>query len=381
MLIDNSISQVRTLYERQLACAVGAAHSIAFGHARTGLWAILTALGIGPNDEVVLSPLTCKVVPLTLLSLKIKPIYADISAETLNMTVSGLRAAVTPATRAILFQHTYGNPAGVDEIARVAAEYHLPLIEDCAQCLPQTRRGRAPGSAGVAAIFSNNLLKPLPAGCGGAVVTSDAALSKELRRIASLLPSSGILATGRLRLESWLQRRILRPELYWLALDLFGRHQDRPLDAEIAAEITSVASIPGEYQMREGARWLERVDEWSRQRLKCCESYRDMLAGCHGLLLPGFNVLQPLYYFPVRARRKQEVLEQARRQRVELIAWPRRKPIYPLETDAQLSTYGFDPALCPVATEMASELVGLPTHDKITPRHRQEIVHLLRSFS
>ena len=66
------------------------------------------ALGIGPSDEVVLSPLTCKVVPLTLLSLKIKPLYADVSADTLNLDPAAVRRAIGPRTRAILFQHTYG---------------------------------------------------------------------------------------------------------------------------------------------------------------------------------------------------------------------------------------------------------------------------------
>ena len=381
MLIEDSIPQVRSIYERQFAERVGAAHAVAFGHARTGLAAILTALGIGPQDEVVLSPLTCKVVPLTLLSLKIKPLYVDVSRETINMSPESLCAVIGPATRAVLFQHTYGNPAGVEEVARVAAARRLPLIEDCAQSLPHTRECRAPGSAGIAAIFSNNLLKPLPAGSGGAVVTNDAALSKELRRIASLLPTPGVLGTARLRLESWLQRRLLRPELYWLALAVFGKHRERPLENEIAAEVTGLASLPSDYQMQEGARWLARVDRWARQRLECCESYLDLLAGCGSLRLPGFEIPRPLYYFPVRTKRKREVLEQARRRRIELIAWPRSKPIYPLENDAQLAAYGFNPASCPVATELAAELIGLPTHDKITRRHRQKIVHLLRSYS
>jgi perosamine synthetase len=385
MLIEASIPPARTVYERHLAARVGASHAIAFGYARTGLAAILTALGVGPGDEVVLSPLTCKVVPLTLLSLQIKPVYADISPETLNLAPSALCAALGPATRAVLFQHTYGNPAGVEEAARIAATHSLPLIEDCAQSLPHTRECRAPGSAGLAAIFSNNLLKPLPAGSGGAVVTNDAALSKELRRIASLLPTPGLAASLRLRLEAWVHRRILRPRLYWTALGLFERmssaYRERPLPDEIAAAITAAASLPADWQMREGVRWLARVDAWSQQRMKCCEEYLDLLAGCGGLRVAGFEVPQPFYYFPVRTRHKKEVLDHARRRRIEMIAWPRGKAIYPLESDAQLRAYGFDPARCPVAVELASELIGLPTHDKITARDRRQIVNLLRSYS
>ena len=116
------------------------------------------------------------------------------------------------------------------------------------------------------------------------------------------------MGTARLRLESWLQRRLLRPELYWLALAVFGKHRERPLENEIAAEVTSLASLPSDYQMEEGARWLAQVDRWSQQRLECCESYWILLAGCGGLRLPGFEIPCPLYYFPVRTKHKREVL-------------------------------------------------------------------------
>src|SRR4051794_17744290 len=112
MLTHDAVSNAGNAYERQFAGQIGATHAVAFGYARTGLWAILSALELRPGDEVVLSPLTCKVVPLTLLSLKLKPVYADISMETLNLDPTSLRGALTPATKAILFQHTYGIQAG-----------------------------------------------------------------------------------------------------------------------------------------------------------------------------------------------------------------------------------------------------------------------------
>jgi dTDP-4-amino-4,6-dideoxygalactose transaminase len=133
--------------------------------------------------------------------------------------------------------------------------------------------------------------------------------------------------------------------------------------------------------MREGVRWLARISDWSRIRRECCQHYLDLLKGCSSLLLPGYSYAQPLYYFPVRSKRKREVLDQARRRGIELIAWPDRTPIYGVEDTSQLKQYGLDPATCPVATELAAELIGLPTHDKITPKHRQQIVNLLRSYA
>ena len=74
------------------------------------------------------------------------------------------------------------------------------------------------------------------------------------------------------------------------------------------------------------------------------------------------------------------MLREAEKRRVEVIAWPKSTPIYPVESEAQLRAYGFDPESCPQANALARELIGLPTHDKITARHRSEIAGLLRSF-
>lgn len=380
MLVEDPILNARSAYERQFAGQIGANHAVAFGYARTGLWAILSALGLGPGDEVVLSPLTCKVVPLTLLSLQLRAVYADISPETLNLDPAALGRAIGPGTRAVLFQHTYGNGGGLEETARLAAAAGIPLIEDRAQCLPF-----APDEIrGCAAIFSNNLLKPLPAASGGVAVTNDSVLGKQLQIIAGRLDEPGPAAMARLRLEAWIHRHVLRPENYWFALKLFSRlsagYRERPVEEEIASEITSTAIAPGEYQMRAGARWLERAGDWARHRSGCCAAYSEVLAGSNGLELPPVGAGQPLYYFPVRSRRKQELLAEAVRRRIELIAWPRIMPIYPVESESQLRRYGFDPASCPVAMRVAAELIGLPTHDRITPRRREKIIHLLRSF-
>ena len=148
----------RETYEAQFSQKVGVRRAIAFSHARTALRAILAACRIGGNkagDEVVLSPLTCKVVPLTLLSRNIKLRYADISISSLNLDPFSVKASIGSKTRAILFQHTYGNSNGVEEIAKLAIEKGIPLLEDCAQCLPVRTAGKTPGEYGKAAIFSN----------------------------------------------------------------------------------------------------------------------------------------------------------------------------------------------------------------------------------
>ena len=274
MLISDDILNARTAYERQFAGQIGVAHAIAFGHARTGLRAILSAMELSPGDEVVLSPLTCRVVPLTLLSLKLKPVYADVSPETLNLDPAAVESAIGPATRVVLFQHTYGNSGGLREVAGVASMRRLPLIEDRAQCLP--RRGTLVGQA---AVYSNNLLKPLPAASGGVAVTNHSELAKKLAGIAGRLPEPDLPASLRLRMEAWVHRSVLRPELFWLALNWSGRFADRaqPVEHEIEDEISAVAHVPSARQMGEGARWLASVEDWAKCRFEACAEYRGLL--------------------------------------------------------------------------------------------------------
>ena len=175
-------------YESMIAQNVAADHAIAFGFARHALIAALTAAGLKAGDEVILSPLTCKVVPLALLSMKLKPVYADISPDTLNIEPGQAQSNITPASRAILFQHTYGHPDGVKEVAALANQKSLFMIEDCAQCMPLNEGDYRPGQHGDVAIFSNNAGKPLSAGSGGVAVTNDAMLAEHMRQARGLLP-------------------------------------------------------------------------------------------------------------------------------------------------------------------------------------------------
>jgi dTDP-4-amino-4,6-dideoxygalactose transaminase len=384
MLIAETTRHIRADHERSLENRTGARHAIAFGYARIALRSILSAIGTRAGDAVVLSPVTCRVVPLTLLSLNLKPVYADISADTLNLDPDRVAAAAGPSTRAILFQHTYGNAAGLETVAAVAARLGIPLLEDCAQCLPWAQPGGSIGTTGLAAIFSNNLMKPLPAGSGGVAVTNDDELAAALRKNRDALPPPGALFSVRRRMETWLQRRLLVPSLYWPALMLYGRftsgYRVRPVAQEISADILGAAHGVTPGQMRDGARWTRRLDSLAAARLRCCADYADGLGGSRKLTLPLTGTSQPLYYFPVLTTRKQTLLRQARRQLLEIVAWPRSTPIYPVDDPADLSAYGYSAGSCLVAERVAAALIGLPTHEKVGAAHRMRIIRLLRSL-
>ena len=266
-------------------------------------------------------------------------------------------------------------------MAEIAAAKSATLIEDCAQCLPAASDDPSPGRVGRGAIFSNNLRKPLPAGSGGIAVTDDAALATRLREIRDAYPRRSGAAELALRAEIWLHAHVLRPSLYWPLFELSRRFQPsytaRALQLEIDSEITRRAVRISDYQARAGARWLAQMDAQARHRRQRCAEYATALRRVHGLILPLADVQRPLYYFPVLVERKDDLLHEARRQRIEMIAWPLRTPIYPIEDDAELAAYGYQPGSCPVAEDIARRIVGLPTDPPTTPRHRDAVIALL----
>jgi perosamine synthetase len=369
-------------YEEDLARRLGVSQVIAFAYARHALIAILQAAGLQAGDEVILPPLTCKVVALAILSLGLRPVYADIEAATLNLDPECVASAMTSATRAVLFQHTYGNPAGAGAVAAVSAKRSVLFVEDCAQSLPIASVDSAPGRLGRAAIFSNNLLKPLPAGSGGIAATNDVELAARVRGARDRYPRRSAAAEAIECLEAWAHRRILRPALYWPLFDLSRRftatYRVQPLAAEIANEITGRAFRISRRQARQGSRWLTRLGLVAAHRRAACAAYAESLRSVDGIVMPCVDGKLPLYYFPVLVERKDDLLQAARRQRLAIVPWPMRTPIYPVEDEGALPAYGYRPGSCPVAESVARRLVGLPTDPSADAAHRAAVVRLVR---
>lgn len=369
-------------YEEAFARRCGRERGIAFGHARTALAVACAAAGLRPGDEVALSPLTCKVVPLALLSAGMRLRYVDIDATTLNLDPGVLENRITDATRAVLFQWTYGLGGGADETARVAAAHGLLMIDDLAHCLP----GPVPGASGGGSprrigIYSNNAGKPLPAGAGGMLVTDDpviAARSMEARD--GLRLPSGTAGVVR-RVDVFVRNRWLTPRLYWPALQfaesMSSYYRERPLPREIESHVRNVAARISDGQARSGLRWLARSDELAGHRRQCCEHYRTLLEGSRGRSIDGSE--GALYLYPVLVAGKQRLLQRARRASIEMVAWPPSTPIHPVREMRDLEKYGYRAGSCPVAESVAQELVGLPTHMQVAKRHRRALAALVRS--
>jgi dTDP-4-amino-4,6-dideoxygalactose transaminase len=365
-------------YESGLAGLLAVDQVIAFGFARHSLIALLQGLGLRRGDHVLLSPLTCKVVPLALQSLGLIPAYADLMPDAINLEASGVASRLTPEVRAIVFQRTYGSAVGASQVAALAAKVGVPLVEDCAHSLPT----RGPVTGATAAIFSNNLLKPLPVGSGGLAATGDGALARRVRQLRDALPRPGWVGDTSLGLARWAQRHVLGPRTYWPLLALRRRldRGDESLALEIRREIERTATQPSRYQLRIGVAALSSVRANADHRRAACEAYREALTERPGLSMPAPVTDEPLLYFPVLVPHKSALLAEARRRHLEIVAWPGSTPIYPIERADALNRYGYAPGSCPGAERVARSLVGLPTDPRISPPHRARIIDLVAGW-
>lgn len=141
----------------------------------------LMSLEIGVGDEVITTPFTFFATVGCIARVGAKPVFVDIDPKTYNIDPAQIEAAVTPRTKAIMPVHLYGQMADMDPIMAVANKHGLAVIEDAAQSITSTYKGRKAGSVGTAGCFSFFPSKNLGGiGDGGMVVTNDETLYKRL---------------------------------------------------------------------------------------------------------------------------------------------------------------------------------------------------------
>jgi dTDP-4-amino-4,6-dideoxygalactose transaminase len=168
-------------FESHLAEYLGVKHAIGVGNATDGLIMICRAAGIGPGDEVIFPSHTMVASPASAAHCGAQPVAVDIGEDHL-IDPDAIERAITPRTRAIIPVHLNGRTCAMDRILAIAKRHKLLIVEDAAQALGSTYKGKPAGTFGVGAAISFYPAKIL--GCfgdGGAVVTNDDAIARTVR--------------------------------------------------------------------------------------------------------------------------------------------------------------------------------------------------------
>jgi perosamine synthetase len=169
-------SKVRE-FERKWAESYGFSHAVSVNSWTTGLMCAVGAIGVGPGDEVIVSPYTMSASATAILFYGGIPIFADIDPDTFNITAASIERCLSPRTKAIMVVHIFGQAADMDPIMALAERHGLKVIEDAAQAPGVHYKGRAVGAIGDIGGFSLNYHKHIHTGEGGMLVTNDAALA------------------------------------------------------------------------------------------------------------------------------------------------------------------------------------------------------------
>ena len=205
----------------------------------------LMTLGIGPGDEVVTTPYTFFATAGSIARLGAKPVFVDIEPDSFNIDVTRIEAAITGNTRAILPVHLFGQMADMDAILEIAERHDLAVIEDAAQAIGATSRGRKAGSLGTAGCFSFFPTKNLgAAGDAGMVVTRDAELGEKLRQCRNHGSKPKYFhrsVGGNFRLDT-LQAAVLLAKFEHLETWHAGRQRNAARYDELLAEVPTIVT-------------------------------------------------------------------------------------------------------------------------------------------
>jgi len=322
--------------ETQLAQYCECRHAVGVASGTDALRLALTALGIGPGDEVITSPFTFIATANTISHCGAKPVFVDIDPQTFNLSAAAVEDAVTARTKAIVPVHLYGQAADLEPILALARKKSLSVIEDCAQAIGARYQGRAVGSFGDAGCLSFYPSKNLGAyGDGGMVLTNDSSLAEKV--------------------------------------DVLRRQGSRK---KYQADILGFNSRLDTIQAAVLAVKLKYLDRWNEQRNRAAGRYKELLQGLPvELPFEAKNRSHVYHQYTIRtAHRDQLALHLKQRGIGTMVYYP-----IPIHQQNIYASAGETPFL-PNAEAAASEVLSLPIYPEITDEQLAAVSGAIRDF-
>jgi dTDP-4-amino-4,6-dideoxygalactose transaminase len=304
-------------FELEFAQAVDAPHAVGVGTGTDALAIALRALGVGPGDEVITTPLSAAYTALAVMMTGARPVFADIDPRRLTLDPSAVASAVTSRTAAVIPVHIYGQPADMPALVEIANRHSLAIVEDCCQAHLATCQGRPVGSFGAAAAYSFYPTKNLGAlGDAGALTTADPALASQAKRLRN------------------------------------GGQTDRYRHAEFGVNSRLDELQAGVLRAR-----LPYLRRWTERRRAIARQYRDALRGIEGLGVPPELDAGHVYHlFPVLSPDRAGVQNHLRQQGIETLIH------YPIPIPQQQALASQHPGQCPVAAQVCAQIFSLPLY-------------------
>lgn len=319
-------------FEQEFAAATSAGFAAGVGTGTDALAIALRAMGIGPGDEVITSPVSAAYTALAIMMAGARPVFADIDPDRLTIDPHAVASAITPRTAAIAPVHLYGQPADMPALAAIAARHNLAILEDCCQSHLATCNGQPVGTFGAAAAYSFYPTKNLGAlGDGGAITTTDESLAARVKRLRN------------------------------------GGQTDRYHHGEFG-----VNSRLDEMQAAILRVRLPRLQQWTAERRSLARAYRTALAGVTSVTVPPEQDPGHVYHlFPVLSNARTAVQARLREAGIDTLVH------YPVPIPRQPALASESPGECPVADRVCAEVFSLPLYPTLTAGDVQQVAAAL----
>ncbi|SDH93963.1 aminotransferase EvaB [Sinosporangium album] len=326
-------------FERDFAAYHGVPHCAAVDNGTNALVLALRALGVGPGDEVVTVSNTAAPTVIAIDTVGATPVFVDVHPGTYLMDVAQVESVITERTRCLLPVHLYGQCVDMAPLEALAAKHDLVILEDCAQSHGARHKGRIAGSMGQAGAFSFYPTKVLGAyGHGGATITADPEIDRELRR-----------------------------------LRYYGMEESRYYVVQTPGQNSRLDEVHAEILRRK----LGRLDDYIAARRLAADRYAGALAGTDvvtPVLAPGNDHVY--YVYVVRHPRRDKIIERMKAYDISLnISYP-----WPVHTMTGFAHLGYAKGSLPVTEEVADEIFSLPMYPSVLGEDQEKVIDALREI-
>ncbi len=356
-------------YRQALAkmLAVDSGHIHLFWKGRVALYAILKSIGVGAGDEVIIPAYTCVVVPNAIIYTGARPVYVDIDPNTMNITAEGVAKEITPLTKAIICQNTFGLSSEIDEIHAIARSKGIFTIEDCTHGFGGTYKGRPNGTNCDASFFSTQWNKPFSTGVGGFAYVKDQEINRRLSMLCRHLVNPARIELLTLRGLYIAEKILLRGPLYWPLVSAYrALSRKNIVVGSSSSDELETTEMPADYfkafsdlQSVRGLSELAGLASKIKERKEVARYYTDYLSD-HGKIAVGENLFgdHSFLKYPIFVRDRENFFKKAQEHKVRVSDWF-VSPLHPIKTS--LERWHFKKGAYPVAEQTAAMSVTLET--------------------
>lgn len=329
--------------EKSFATYCGTKHAFAVSSGTAAIHAALYAAGIQPGDEVITTPFSFIATINPILFVSAKPVLVDISEVDFNIDAQAIKDGVTSKTKAIMPVHLYGQPADSGEIKKIASSRKIKIIEDACQAIGASFKDKKTGNLGDLGCFSLYATKNIMSGEGGMITTNNDEMAALIKRFR--------------------QHGMTAPYEY---ADFGYNYRMTDLQAAIAVE------------------QLKKVDTFTQKRQRNAKFYDEELKGIKGVILPKLSPNRTHAYHQYTIR----ITEDFPLDRSELFEILKTKGIIcgiyypkPLHSYKHIQKLGYKIGDFPVAEKVASQVISLPVHPKLSKEDLNKVVAAIREVA